>query len=510
MVQIRFPVPFPELDDPLKNSIIENTVESSLKNGPDHLKQISMKEQSNMDYAWIKRSSSPEYMRYCWIMFIKTSNFSKDLIEEACREEAKRIVSVGAGELDLRDDDKVELLSLLNSNTGSKEDIKSIRKWVLERSHSLAASCFEILKYGQSLQCSSMNFRKLLHILYVVNDIMFNGRNVTQYGLYTKYYAEFLDDFSRKTLNVVEKVLPCSSGLLKIGLSLAIQDIDRDKIWKMVDLWSRDLLNTQQSDLLRQSISHMDIEYFPVPQVPLLSPYPIYESLNSTDTSSRLPSLRPPPPPPPVQQLSLSSSLHVTAPPTTSANHHGPTSIASLPPPPPPPPPLISSSDNVSFLSNPLYSSSSNSYPYSYSNPPYSMGYPGTPYGVNMVPGPPYSALPLNSTTPTMGYNIPLPLGAATISNNSPCMYPSTIPIATPNYVDLSKIPVGNLVSMAKESINQGSQIYAPINPYQFTTLTHTHVEPGRLEIRLSDFYSKYSSLGSSSSSSSSSQRARR
>lgn len=61
--------------------------------------------------------------------------------------------------------------------------------------------------------------------------------------------------------------------------------------------------------------------------------------------------------------------------------------------------------------------------------------------------------------------------------------------------IDLSKIPVGNMANIVKAAKRAGHAPYTPIDVTQYASLVNPHVEPGRVEARVSEFYSQLESI---------------
>jgi hypothetical protein len=64
--------------------------------------------------------------------------------------------------------------------------------------------------------------------------------------------------------------------------------------------------------------------------------------------------------------------------------------------------------------------------------------------------------------------------------------------------IDLMKIPVGNMANIVKAFSKAGAPKYAPLDLHCLTRAINPHVEPGRLEARLTDFTRKYDDIRSS------------
>lgn len=57
---------------------------------------------------------------------------------------------------------------------------------------------------------------------------------------------------------------------------------------------------------------------------------------------------------------------------------------------------------------------------------------------------------------------------------------------------DLSRIPVGVMVTLVKAALTNGHKKYVPIDLHSIAhKITPAHVEPGRIDVRLSEFYRK-------------------
>jgi hypothetical protein len=77
-------------------------------------------------------------------IFNKWNSEQINMIEENHRQ---RLMNVSPGTLDLTPQDSQLLYSMLSQNNGSKEIIKSLRLWIINRSHSIIAISFILSTY---------------------------------------------------------------------------------------------------------------------------------------------------------------------------------------------------------------------------------------------------------------------------------------------------------------------------------------------------------------------------
>lgn len=396
-------------------------------------------------------------------MSIKQS-FAQEAIRLLCPMNSH--VSYG---FNLVDTDKIELQSMLRTNSGSKDKIKQLRKWILDRCHSLPVICDCIHQYVQEMRSTSNSFTAILHTIYVINDVLYNSANATMLGVYLKGLSDMPDIMnSFQRINVFKYLYIYLGSILHTAYLCATDDGDRLKVARMVDLWvSKEFIDQQEKSLLENQMMGA-IPIRPVPP-PVNAVYPenlinkclneirsrTMQSSGSYDTVAQPARVR-------TSRWGIGpTSNHIDPPKPTISSHLQPPSypvpLVSPPqvagatimhPMPPPPPPMEQQPPP---------------FPFSYLPPPYPMHQPGLP----QFP-PPYQVPPA----------LPVPMAVP--------QPPSSVP-----KIDLSKTSVGIMANITKASLASGHPKYVPINPNTMFTTAAKPMEPGRLMVRVDEFYKK-------------------
>ncbi len=102
-----------------------------------------------------------------------------------------QVLKSSMGRLDLLPGDCTTLNDLLESNSGSKDSIKAIRKFMIDFAHSAFATIIIVFNYIQSLKTHSSDklirsgrFLTMLHALYVINDVLFKADTANGMHIY--------------------------------------------------------------------------------------------------------------------------------------------------------------------------------------------------------------------------------------------------------------------------------------------------------------------------------------
>lgn len=365
-----------------------------------------------------------DYTIYCL-----QNPISQDLLEKELLQQ--KYSSFINGTVELTSSDYEDLRRKLSQNTGSKEQIKHLRRWILERAHSIHAIGVISLDVLLTINSKDLTvnhtqpFDRILHMLYVINDIFFhlhslppthpsNDRNyVTAVGPYSTILTipSWQQLHPAPLINIIEILFPYMVPIFEKAYDLATSDGQRDRLVRLVDLWeTKHFLQTSKTQLIlstmRKSRPFQNLHPFEIytlpPRLSLQSPY-IPENL---------------------LQRFRREEISPNAPTTTVV------SSSSLKP---PPPPLPVSRPNL------------------FSAPP---------------PPPPVPSRPNAPTT----------------------HLPTSIPILK---FDMHKVAVGSTANMTKAALTIGSPKYAPIDLAQIAAHVSSHVEKGRLEARVDEFYRK-------------------
>ena len=178
-----------------------------------------------------------KWMLYCAQKGLSTSDIQN--VEKKHVEFLKSEILQNSGFLDLIDEDKAELQYWLPKNTGSKDFIKALRKWILDRSHSIRAigNCFcQFIKEISSTVESKSNaadilsvFNKILHSIYVLNDVLYNCKGSTATGPYTKLLISESSSVVLPNVDIAKCLRPIIPAILrsayKLGMGRCICDV---------------------------------------------------------------------------------------------------------------------------------------------------------------------------------------------------------------------------------------------------------------------------------------------
>eukprot|EP01038_Epipyxis_sp_PR26KG_P007897 gene7897-10719_t len=432
------------------------------RNGKEFEEKVRVKEANNDHFNFLNNSSSEEYQYYQWILHCiryqpPLSTDQIKIIEDTHATNLKEYSIKGS--VDLTMEDKLELQNLLASNTGSKDCIKSLRRWILDRSHSIIAIILIIKKFIQS--CSSFNI--MLYTIYAINDIFYNtSTTATTRGPYTRLLTE---DF-HKPVDIIHYFFPHLSSILRTAYQVAegnhaangdeaVQQ--KEKVVRVIELWQKkDFIDNIGYSMLISSLTHTHAPPDP-PTTLLLSPYPIFPV-----SSSSIPS---------TASVSNQSIAPVLLPPYPSTN----------------PPPnfnnIINNNSNIYFPLKNNTSINSNTLPLMGNLTYPLMNQPSYPQPIQ-VPFNPFD-LTVNMNQPPMHSaqqqsSLAAALSVVSAINNK----------ITP-LIDLGKISVGGMTNIIKAAIKTGHPKYFPIDVSTLTMASNTHVEPGRLEARVTEYYRK-------------------
>ena len=172
------------------------------------------------------------------------------------------------GFIDLLDVDKICLMDQLRVNNGSKESIKNIRIWLNERAHSLCSSSVVFREFIFSIYRQENSFAKILHSIYVLNDLLFNASEATTVGPYT---LGFIRPGNEQVVNPLACLWPQLPSILWASSQAAHDDLlAREKLKKLAELWlSKHVIDEKRRDTLLEAIES-PTEIIP-PPIPILT-----------------------------------------------------------------------------------------------------------------------------------------------------------------------------------------------------------------------------------------------
>ena len=228
-----------------------------------------------------------------------------------------RIVDSYPGSVDLTTPDRLTLGEMLQSNSGSKDSIKALRTWILDRSHSILAIGVVCGSFARQIRGDrnyppSVMFLKLLHVIYVINDVFFNCATATTSGPYTTV----LQPAQILSVDVVGGIWPQLPSIIHCAFNAASSESEKEKLWKIITLWeSKKFRVPLVCNELRHAMSLPLMTNVAVPLPHLTSPY----------------ALNIPPPPPPAFPIAPTIFAPPPSVPSPSLQHFPPPSQFIVP-----------------------------------------------------------------------------------------------------------------------------------------------------------------------------------
>lgn len=457
------------VDDSVLNaedlSKIVQFVEYAARNGEEFEKIGNGKEATNPQFDFLRGGDHSDF--YQWKLFCRRSGYSSQQISDIVRNFKAYILENCStmGSLDLTDKDRANVFTMLVRNDGGKQSIQQLRNFATERPHSIIAIGRIFLAYVKTL--SPSRFPHVLHTLYALNDIIFHSSELTMYGAYTSV----VDECKRMPVDFVQTVWPSLMGTMVKCATLASNTdnpTNTVKIHKLAELWQlKGYLSAAQLTEITQAMTAAAVgdcnhdnsirnTFEGTDVAPLVSPFCPASILLQPQPKPPLP-----PPPQPIRSSgtstepsTISSFLPGLRPPP------GPT-----PPPHPPPPPPFPVSHRDSQVAVP----------------------PSVMASIPAIPAPVY---PHHNDTLYPSVARGLPSGVMYGHPHIPLPPPPP-----PPSIDLLSVSVGSLANLAKTSRRLGHRPYRPLDMSVLAQSTTPYVEPGRLEARVADFYSKLSLL---------------
>lgn len=261
-------IPFPAPADSDEVNTIKTFVDYIVRNGDAFENKVKEKESGNPKFNFLyPDQNSHGYKYYRWILFCSQHFYTEQqvaLIESTFK---LRIEQAAPGSIELSNEDHDYLISLINQNNGTKESIKKIRKWLVDYGHSLSSSVHTIC--NSLHQNIDLKFPQYLSVIYVANDLLYNGSGITTKGPYTQIL-----DSEPVQVSIFKILLPYLPWLLQRSFRLAEADNERERILKMIPLWnSKGFIDDFLSEHLNRLILQSELIPFPPPAV-LISPYP--------------------------------------------------------------------------------------------------------------------------------------------------------------------------------------------------------------------------------------------
>lgn len=212
---------------------IRFTVNAVIQNGPEYEYQVVSAQKGNALYDFIHSSNDEGYYYYRWALYCMRENLHQEKLDFITSLHQRRIASCNPGYLDLTTDDSNYLRSQLIKNNGGKDSIRMLRTWILSRAHSIRAISYVILAHIKSMYpASDANFNKVLHTLYVVNDVFFNGGAANMLGPYTRFTGNDSDQiFESKKVDVVAGLFDVLDSIMQHASSVSVDGAGQGKLF---------------------------------------------------------------------------------------------------------------------------------------------------------------------------------------------------------------------------------------------------------------------------------------
>ena len=441
-----FPYPPPEDDSELTDRI-QKLATYVARNGKEFESKVKEKEQSNPQFSFLADTSSVGYLYYQWYLFCLIHQYTPEQIEGMdSKHKSKLLGLLPKGVMELSIQDSTQLLTMLQSSNGSKDTIKTARKWIVDRCQCIVNIGVIIRKYVISVSARSQqkasssstgtttdaadgvggsnqadnSFSQILFTIYILNDLFYNTRLIKVGPFYSKLLQT---EITVDATSILYENLPL---ILRTAYDRATEDSQRERIVKLVELWkNKCFITPERASVLLNSLTH-----------PFL------------------------PPEPPLVQLS---------------NHYidpadiAPSNVVVKPTPPPIAPPMLLPPPHIDNTNI---------------HPPFDHHFTGmiNPSMMSMFPPPffplPPPLVPNAGFVPGVIYPPMAPLMPTSIVQPSPIVM-----------MDLGKIPVGNMANIVKAAKKAGHQPYTTIDVMMYASHAAPYVEPGRLEAKLSEFY---------------------
>mmetsp|Transcript_15933 Transcript_15933/g.26690 ORF Transcript_15933/g.26690 Transcript_15933/m.26690 type:complete len:559 (+) Transcript_15933:175-1851(+) len=261
---------------------IEKLVAYIIRNGLSFQDMIKNKEKDNPQFSFLFDGKDTAY--YQWRLLCTLREYSDRNILQIKQQHASRLLTLPTGALSLISSDKNVLRRLLQNNTGSKECIRALREFIIARAHSGAAVGIELKLYAGQLVSPSIEtdpemttnvsiFTKLLHLIYVINDVLFNRATATFCGPYTEFIAELNPSWTPPSVDYVTVLLPQIHQILSMAYLSTNVPTDKEKLGKLIDLWlSKKFITDDQAARCRSVMTSEPPVAMP-PDPILFSPY---------------------------------------------------------------------------------------------------------------------------------------------------------------------------------------------------------------------------------------------
>ena len=266
----------PPNDEEIKTRI-DKLVSYVARNGIAFIDVVKNKEKDNPQFSFLFDGDHSMYFQ--WRLECEIRKYNEETIRQILQQHAGRIQSTPLGTIDLSKSDKAYFQELLKSNTGSKDCIRTLRQFIIARAHSAAAIGKEMKLYAKflvsptpentlsNISSSIPQFTKILHIIYVINDVFFNRSSASFRGPYSEFISAITPNWNPAEIDVVKVLLPQVCQILKMAQKHSTDSSEKDKLMKLVELWTaKQFLSESQATQCRDSLRNtLTMESLPDP-----------------------------------------------------------------------------------------------------------------------------------------------------------------------------------------------------------------------------------------------------
>lgn len=469
---MKVPIPYPCLDDNEETSRIQSLAKYVARNGNAFEEKVKQKEENNPLFTFLFSNLNEKgYNYYQWSLFCAKNNYSTQQVAEVEEGHCQRLKQTKSGYINLTLEDVDVLTSMLFNNSGGKDAIKRIRKWIVERAHSFVAIIIEIYLFIKNLYSNHDSNQKLkiLYAIYVINDLLFNSSSATTMGPYTR----FLKDI--ESVDIFSCILPFLPGIMQLAYKSFDSHSDKEKLLKINNLWtSKQFVEKENGEKILQLFLQEKIvdlsDILDRTKKSLVSPY-IAHLYKETNVMNELeePDLY-------VQYNQAAATIQTT----------------------------------IARTAYPLEGAAGNNHQVG----DFGQSLPSAPVSVRQLDLPPRSGMP--PLPPRPPHSVAPPLVAHSLlpsiqqlqqqqqqqlqlqlqlHTSQPMIQPP------PALLNLYLTTVGTLVNIFKTALKTGHPRYAPLDPSSLTQAVPPFIEQGRLDARVSEFYRKYQTSCPSNSS---------
>eukprot|EP00462_Mataza_sp_D1_P017568 CAMPEP_0175173384 /NCGR_PEP_ID=MMETSP0087-20121206/32016_1 /TAXON_ID=136419 /ORGANISM="Unknown Unknown, Strain D1" /LENGTH=438 /DNA_ID=CAMNT_0016464675 /DNA_START=8 /DNA_END=1321 /DNA_ORIENTATION=- len=225
--QQQFQPPRPPATYEVKDKI-DKLVTYLLRNGAEFERMIQEKQQNNPDFAFL--FGGPDHEYYRWRLWCMQNGSSEDMLQQQLdtyhpnATAPPPVTPLPPGSAtSMPAELEMELAQIFSTVNGSKESIKTARKWIMSHANQHQARIAECMGLKMSALCRQP-FQTRLHLLYLLNDVLVNFQKKREQP---DTVDPFADALGPHLLAVFSLCYPEESPE------------DKDKVTKLLQLWGQ-------------------------------------------------------------------------------------------------------------------------------------------------------------------------------------------------------------------------------------------------------------------------------